>query len=721
MMAMDQMISAMNRVQDALASVHLDLNLDLPQIAVVGGQSAGKSSILECVVGRAFLPSGTGVVTRRPLILQLANTHLSGSDREWGEFKHAPGKQFDDFDEIREEIVRETERVCGTRQVISHEPIILRVSSPRVVDLTLVDLPGITRVPVGDQPADIERHIRELVLSHIKNPRCLILAIVAGNADLATADALAISREVDPQGHRTIGVVTKLDLVDNAADTLAVLEGRVYPLHLGFVGVTCRSFKDVQARTELKEHAQKEEQFFQNHPVFRSIASRCGISYLSKFLNGMLMDHIFASFPDIRQHVVHRIHQLEGELESFGGVLPHKGEMGHLLLGIFNKFSQRFLRGIEGTITEELGLQPGTLTGRARIDYIFRDMFTPIIRDFDSLSGLTDDEIRVTVQNATGPRATLFVPEAAFEVLVKKQIAKLEGPCVQCAELVFEALQQVALLSEVPEFKRFPKLRERVFGVVNGILRRHLEPATQMLRDLIQIELAYINTNHPDFVGMGGAMRMAKANPRHAEGASTPSPPPPVAPVQPPPAPESQESTTGGFFSTFFAPRNQRRPRGTTDSQGALDGLNPPRPIFQSANTVPLSQLRTFTPPRRSLPGGIKLPSVPSTITPTAATMSSRERVEVDIIKSLLFNYMFLVKKNVADSVPKAIVHFMVNSANDVLQRELVVVLYKEDLFESLFSEESGLPSRREKCRAEKKALDRVIEVMEVARDGVES
>ena len=82
---------------------------------------------------------------------------------------------------------------------------------------------------------------------------------------------------------------------------------------------------------------------------------------------------------------------------------------------------------------------------------------------------------------------------------------------------------------------------------------------------------------------------------------------------------------------------------------------------------------------------------------------------------------MVLVKKNVADSVPKTIVHFMVNSAKDVLQRELVVVLYKEDLFESLFSEESGLPGRREKCRAEKKALDRVLEVMEVARDGVES
>jgi dynamin 1-like protein len=303
---------------------------------------------------------------------------------------------------------------------------------------------------------------------------------------------------------------------------------------------------------------------------------------------------------------------------------------------------------------------------------------------------------------------------------VKKQIAKLEGPCLQCAELVFEELQQVALLSEVPEFKRFPKLRVGVLGVVNGILRRHLEPATQMLRDLIQIELAYINTNHPDFVGMGGAMRTAKANPRPPEGVSTPSPPPPLAPVQPPPAPESQESTTGGFFSNFFAPRNQRRPRGTTDSQGTLDGFNPPRPIFQSANTLPLNLLTTSAPSRGSLTGGIKLPSVPSIITPTAATMSSRERVEVDIIKSLLINYMVLVKKNVADSVPKTIVHFMVNSAKDVLQRELVVVLYKEDLFESLFSEESGLPGRREKCRAEKKALDRVIEVMGIARDGIE-
>ena len=96
---------------------------------------------------------------------------------------------------------------------ISPQPINLRVFSPHVVTLTLVDLPGLTKVPVGDQPKDIERQIRDMLLKYISRPSCVILAVTAANTDLANSDGLKMAREVDPEGTRTIGVLTKVDLM----------------------------------------------------------------------------------------------------------------------------------------------------------------------------------------------------------------------------------------------------------------------------------------------------------------------------------------------------------------------------------------------------------------------------------------------------------------------------------------------------------------------------
>jgi hypothetical protein len=133
----------------------LDLRVDLPQVAVVGAQSAGKSSVLEALVGRDFLPRGAGICTRRPLLLQLVRVDSSPSfsrgaatkdprarrggegvnseNGDWAEFLHLPGKKFTDFSAVRDEIVAETERGAGPGQAISDSPIRLKICSPNVL------------------------------------------------------------------------------------------------------------------------------------------------------------------------------------------------------------------------------------------------------------------------------------------------------------------------------------------------------------------------------------------------------------------------------------------------------------------------------------------------------------------------------------------------------------------------------------------------------------
>ncbi|VDN95008.1 unnamed protein product, partial [Brugia pahangi] len=228
---MQALIPIINRLQDAFAQLGTSLNFDLPQIAVVGGQSAGKSSVLENFVGKDFLPRGSGIVTRRPLILQLVHDqHV-----EYGEFLHKRGQKFTDFEMIRKEIEDETDRITGQNKGISPVPINLRIFSPNVLNLTLIDLPGLTKVPVGDQPPDIEHQIREMLLTYISRETCLVLAVTPANSDLATSDALKLAREVDPQGLRTIGVLTKLDLMDEGTDARDILENRLFPLRRAIV------------------------------------------------------------------------------------------------------------------------------------------------------------------------------------------------------------------------------------------------------------------------------------------------------------------------------------------------------------------------------------------------------------------------------------------------------------------------------------------------------
>ena len=252
------------------------------------------------------LPRGTGIVTRRPLVLQLINRAPAGKpatngetngDRsikttdnesnidEWGEFLHIPGQKFHDFNKIREEIVRETEAKTGRNAGISPAPINLRIYSPNVLTLTLVDLPGLTKVPVGDQPRDIERQIKEMVLKQISKPNAIILAVTAANTDLANSDGLKLAREVDPEGQRTIGVLTKVDLMDEGTDVVDILAGRIIPLRLGYVPVVNRGQRDIENKKAISYALEHERQFFENHKAYRNKATYCGTPYLARKLN----------------------------------------------------------------------------------------------------------------------------------------------------------------------------------------------------------------------------------------------------------------------------------------------------------------------------------------------------------------------------------------------------------------------------------------------------
>lgn len=300
---MDQLIPIFNRLQQVIdaaqqsdnhsaiynASRRLtSLAVELPTIVVIGSQSSGKSSVLEGLVGRDFLPRGKDIVTRRPLILQL-NNHEGEETNDYAVFGHQPNRNYSDFVLVKKEIEMETERVAGRGKSISKQPIYLSIYSNKLLPLTLIDLPGITKIPVADQPANIEQQIKDLVLEYASRPNALLLAITPANSDLANSDALKLARQVDPSGQRTIGVLTKLDLMDAGTNAMEILQNRAsFRLKHGFVGLVMRSQQDIMNGMLIEEAVEKERHFFKTHPQYRHLHGRVGIRFLGEELNKVL-------------------------------------------------------------------------------------------------------------------------------------------------------------------------------------------------------------------------------------------------------------------------------------------------------------------------------------------------------------------------------------------------------------------------------------------------
>nr|CAG4649969.1 EOG090X01UE [Sida crystallina] len=717
---MEQLIPVINKLQDVFNTVGADA-IQLPQIVVVGTQSSGKSSVLESLVGRTFLPRGTGIVTRRPLVLQLINSPMSDKEHrsaedgtldleEWAKFLHIKDKIFTNFSEVLKEVERETERIAGHNKGISHEPITLKVFSTKVVNLTLVDLPGITKVPVGDQPEDIEKQIHELISSFISNPNSLILAVTPATTDLATSEALKLARDVDPDGRRTLAVITKLDLMDAGTDAIEVLCGRVIPVKLGIIGVVNRSQQDIINNKTIEEALKDETIFLQRK--YPTLANRNGTAYLGKTLQRLLMHHIRECLPELKNRVNLMMSQFQALLCSYGEKVNDKSQT---LLQIITKFASSYCSTIEGTARN---IETTELCGGARICYIFHETFGRTLESICPLIGLTTLDILTAIRNATGPRPALFVPEVSFELLVKRQIRRLEEPSLRCIELVHEEMQRIIQHcgTEVQqEMLRFPKLHEKIVDVVTALLRQRLPPTNSMVENLVSIELAYINTKHPDFqreaslvsslmhshIDENSSQKLA-IKPSKKYTVTYPNPPNLNGELavresriqRPSSVAEQQQELQQQLVPASWL--SNLLPNGKGDgTESSMD--NSPSTTPQH---LPLQNYHASFSPQKSV-------NLLSEVPQSGRKLSEKEQRDCEVIQRLIKSYFYIVRKSIQDSVPKAIMHFLVNHVKDNLQSELVTHLYRTDQIDILLSESEHIAERRKEAADMLKALQR--------------
>ena len=252
-----------------------------------------------------------------------------------------------------------------------------------------------------------------MCLSFISNPNAIILAVTAGNQDLANSDALKLAKEADPEGERTIGVLTKLDLMDPGTDASELLQNRVIPLRRGYVGVVNRGQRDIDDGASIASALKKEQQFFKTHPAYRNMLNRCTTPTLARMLNQILMHHIRDCLPDIKNRITGMTIDIAQEIEALGVPTDsmNAGHLGGILLSLLSNYAANFHNAVEGKGSSADGIEMNELYGGARISYIFTEIFGRSLMTMNPFDGLSDDDIRTAICNANGTRLSLFVPE----------------------------------------------------------------------------------------------------------------------------------------------------------------------------------------------------------------------------------------------------------------------------------------------------------------------
>jgi vacuolar protein sorting-associated protein 1 len=328
---------------------------------------------------------------------------------------------------------------------------------------------------------------------------------------------------------------------------------------------------------------------------------------------------------------------------------------------------------LEGASAE---LSTAELNGGARISFVFHEIFASAISAMDPFDLIKDVDIRTLLYNSAGATPSLFVGAGGFKTLIKGQIKRLDDPCVKCIALIYdELIRMINQLLQKPVFKRFPLLKERFYSSVVNFFKKCLDPTSKFVQGLVNAEAAYINTVHPDFLSSHKALaivteKMNANNPQSqtkdkklAQGASgAPSPGAANATSLYPVASESES-----LFSTFQQKKPIRKP-------GVLDA--------------------------------------PAAVLKATGSLSEREHVEIEIMKLLLTSYYNIVKRTIADMVPKIIMLNLVNYSKEEMQHALLADLYKKDISEEVLKESEVVASRRKEVKKMIEALHRADDII---------
>ncbi|XP_049440253.1 interferon-induced GTP-binding protein Mx-like [Epinephelus fuscoguttatus] len=483
---------------DRIRSLNVEEDFELPAIAVIGDQSSGKSSVLEALSGVA-LPRGSGIVTRCPLELQMKRNEEGQWWSGWIIYRNYEADIEDsetvaiaivDPEDVEEMIREAQDKLAGDRLGISNDLISMEITSSDAPDLMLIDLPGISRVALQGQDENIGDQIKRLIHKYISRRETIILVVVPCSVDIATTEALKMAREVDPDGERTLGILTKPDLVDEGTEekVVDIVHNEVIPLKMGYMIVRCRGQQEITEKVSLTEALEREKAFFRDHAHFQILydEGHATIPKLAESLALTLSHHIKRSLPQLEEQIEEKIEQTQAELKTYGSV-PPSDEAGRLVF-LSDKLTAFTQDAISLTTGEELKCGDKL------------NVFSALRREFEKWNAHLDHagekfnkriekEVESYEEKYRGRELPGFINYKTFEVMVKERIRQLEEPAVKRLKEIADAVRKAFIQLANSSFNGFINIKNRATARIETIMRDTESTAESMLRTQFKMEL----------------------------------------------------------------------------------------------------------------------------------------------------------------------------------------------------------------------------------------
>jgi len=515
--------------------------------------------------------------------------------------------------------------------------------------------------------------------------------------------------------------------MDEGTDAREILENKLLPLRRGYVAVVNRSQKDIDGRKDIKVAVAAERKFFLSHPAYRHMADRCGTPYLQKQLNAQLTNHIRESLPGLRDKLQRQMLGLEKEVEQYKYFRPDDPSIKtKAMLQMIQQLQQDFERAIEGSGSAAVNTLE--LSGGAKINRLFHERFPyEIVRmEFDEKE--LRKEIAFAIRNIHGVRIGLFTPDRAFDMVSKAQIAKLREPSLKLVDLVTTEMMNMCKDASA-KMNRYPRLREETERIITTYIREKEQSCKDQIMMLIDCELAYMNTNHEDFIGFANAQSatqnsektgrklgnqvirkgyMAIHNLGIMKGGSR----------------DYWFVLTSESLSWFkdeeekdkkyMLPLDQLKLRDLETSFMSRRHMfaiyNPEgRNVFKDFKTLDLSCesqddvdswkasfLRAGVYPEKTSSEGLNGDGEERSSDSGLGSVDPQLERQVETIRNLVDSYMKIVTKTCRDLVPKIIMYLMINDAKNFINSELLANLYATGDTSSMMEESADEALKRE-------------------------
>lgn len=330
--------------------------------------------------------------------------------------------------------------------------------------------------------------------TYCKDESTIILCVLPANVDLSTSEALHMAMRLDPSGDRTIGVLTKLDLMNEGTSAKGILLGDEVSLKNGYIALKNRSQFDLANRLPIEEAIKKEQIYFKNHPVYRNMPpGYFGIENLVEKLRKLFFEHLKLFLPGIYSDLKEKINDCQKNLDALGtdymiyGDPDNKMQFLNQIISKFGENVEDIFNGKSKDISENITAH--------RIKLSYYEFLENISDSYLPSDSTKNHEIIDIVKKTEGDRLSGFPEADVIYALLEKDFEKIKQEQLLLYDRIYEFSTSTVKTLLEKYFCRFPQLKQKLDEIVMEFVDRHYTKTKEICDciSLMNLEYLYID------------------------------------------------------------------------------------------------------------------------------------------------------------------------------------------------------------------------------------